>query len=1167
MTKIIKLVMQGFKSFANRTEIIFDDKFNCVLGPNGSGKSNILDALCFVLGKSSAKGLRAEKSSNLVYNGGKKKEPAKEGKVSIYFDNSKKVFPTEEEVVKITRIVKHDGSSKYLINDKIRTRQQILDLMSIAKINPNGYNIVLQGDIMKFIEMSPIEKRKIIEEISGISIYDEKKNKALNELQKVEEKLNEAQIILKERKNYLSDLKGERDQALKYKDLNDKIRQNKASYCKIQIDKKEDKKKELIKQKEKYQKTFEDYQTKINENKKIIETHKKELEEITKEVEEKGEKEQVKKQKEVETLKINIASNESKIESLKNDIEKINTRKESMQKELQEINEKINENSEKIKKLKKVKEEKVKEKKEFENKILDFKKKHKLNDDTDEIDKKIEEIDKTSEEKQQEINKLREKQQDQLREQDKIIFQIASIEEQVKKVHEVQKEHKKEIDELQEKRKKFKTATLELNKALDRSSTLAAEIGNAENKIHSLREEFSKLNARNVQIKENIQGNIAVQKILDMKKTKEGIYGTVGDLGKVSSKYSIALEVAAGPRLRSIVVENDAIAASCIEYLKKNKLGIATFLPLNKIKSVDNDNSTSKYSKIQGCHGEATNLVSYDSKFKKIFSYVFGNTIVVDDINVARRIGIGTIRMSTLSGDLVELSGAMQGGFRSRDKNSGGFQEKELTENIDKIEKRINELEDALNAYFKERQRNEDLIVKLREEKAELEGEIIKTEKSLHLKSDDLDASTIKRKKLEEENNNIEKNIREITSKISLINKELAMMKIEKQKLKDKISILRNPRLLAELQTFDEKKREISEDLIRVEGDLKNLTGSYDEIFSRDKNSSEKIIKELEKEKEKALNEISNLESKNKENHKDLKEKEKALNEFYKQFKELFSKRGKIDTSIKKIEIENAQTEEKSRNEERKINTIQLQEAQINAELSVFLDEFKEYKDIELNLKKSEESLKKEINDFERMKENIGSVNLRALDIYETVEKEYNTLMGKHEKLIQERIDVLSMMNEIESKKKELFMKTFESINEHFRVIFSLLSSKGEAYLDLENHENPFEGGMNVRVKITGIKFMDLRSLSGGEKSITALAFIFSIQEYEPATFYVLDEVDAALDKRNSEKLAELIRKYSERAQYIIISHHDGVITGATSLYGVSMDHNTGISKIVSLKV
>ena len=240
--------------------------------------------------------------------------------------------------------------------------------------------------------------------------------------------------------------------------------------------------------------------------------------------------------------------------------------------------------------------------------------------------------------------------------------------------------------------------------------------------------------------------------------------------------------------------------------------------------------------------------------------------------------------------------------------------------------------------------------------------------------------------------------------------------------------------------------------------------------------------------------------------------------------------------------------------------------AGIKAELSGLEKDFEEYHGVKILTDKSEEQLKSEIKKFENMVNNIGSVNLNALEIYESVEQEYNKLIEKKDKLTQEREDVISMMNEIENKKIELFMKTYNMVNDHFKDIFSKLSTKGEASLELEDPKNPFEGGLGIKVRLSGDKFMDIRGLSGGEKTMTALAFIFAIQEHDPATFYVLDEVDAALDKKNSEKLAKLVRKYSENSQYVMISHNDGIITEADNIYGVSMNEH-GISQIVSLKI
>ncbi|MBI2130127.1 AAA family ATPase, partial [Candidatus Woesearchaeota archaeon] len=302
MTKINKIVMHGFKSFAKHTELEFGEKFNCILGPNGAGKSNVLDALCFVLGKSSSKSLRAEKSSDFIYNGWKTKKASPYAEVSIYFDNSKKTFPSNEREVKISRIVKQNGQSKYKINDKTMTRQQVLDLLNMARIDPDGYNIVLQGDIVRFTEMPTEERRKIIEEIAGISVYEDKKHKAELELQKVDERLNEANVILKERETYLKELKKDRDQASKYKELNDKIRQNKATYIYIQIERENKRKKELDEKILKHREQVEALQRNISNLKNDILDKEAEIKKITEEVEKRGYKDSL--DSEIQQLKV-----------------------------------------------------------------------------------------------------------------------------------------------------------------------------------------------------------------------------------------------------------------------------------------------------------------------------------------------------------------------------------------------------------------------------------------------------------------------------------------------------------------------------------------------------------------------------------------------------------------------------------------------------------------------------------------------------------------------------------------------------------------------------------------------------------------------------------------------------------------------------------------------
>ncbi|MBD3313735.1 chromosome segregation protein SMC [Candidatus Woesearchaeota archaeon] len=1165
MTKINKLVMDGFKSFAKRTELLFGNDFNCVLGPNGSGKSNILDALCFVMGKTSAKALRSEKSANLIYNGGKAKKAGKSAEVSIYFDNRNSIFPTEDKEVKITRIVKKTGQSVYKINNETRTRQQILELLSIARINPDAYNIILQGDIVRFVEMPLEERRHLVEEISGISVYEDKKQKAVNELQRVEDRMKEAEIVLIERKSRLSELRKERDQAIKYKDVNDRIKRSKASllFRKIENRKKEIEKYDL--RIEKHQQQVEDKKKDVAELKQGITDKKERISQINKDIETKGEKEQVDLNKEIEKLKVDISSSKNRLESLKAELQKIKQRKVQLNENAEGIRSKIKKLEEEKADIKKQIDNREKEIKNIESRMDEFRKKNKL-DDVEGLEKDIDQIDKEAEDLQKSIQSLREEQQELLRQKDQAEFRVNAIDEKIAKVLEVEKENKEQIAELKTKKEKFKSATLDLNKRLSRDSELAAQLQNARSSLLRNQEDLSKLNAKSMSIQEKLGENSALRSILKQKNSISGIHGTVSDLGKVDSKYSLALETAAGPKTTSVVVKDDKVAAQCIKYLKDNKLGIATFLPMNKIRSIEKKPEIKKLASSEGVQGFAIDLLSFDPKFRNVFSYVFGNTLIVDSIDTARRIGIGKSRMVSLEGDLAEISGAMQGGYRSKRRAGLGFAEKDIENDIKKCEKQLADNEALVERLSKDKKENEDMISKLREEKAHIEGDIIKLEKLLNLQSDDTDASKKERKELEARIKELDKKLDEVVSRISECNNILGQNKIKRQEIRNRISELRNPALIAELNAFEEKKTQLKEELVARKGEMSNIEAKISNVFRPEIDNTEKIIKQNEKEETDFKEETKAIEDNLALMSADLKDKEKKQVEFHSKFRGLFTEKSKIDEQIRKDEQKLESIDEQYRGVEQKINQINVESAKIRAELQGYEEEFKEYEGVELIKTKSEQELKKDIGISEGILTKIGSVNMKSLEIFDHVEKEYQDLLKKKEKLMLEKEDVLVMMNEIESKKKDMFMKTFEVVNKNFQTIFSALSTKGEASLVLENEESPFEGGILIKVKLSGNKFMDIRSLSGGEKTMTALAFIFAIQEHDPASFYVLDEVDAALDKKNSEKLSHLVGKYSERAQYILISHNDGVISQANTIYGVSMDEH-GRSQVVSLKI
>lgn len=1142
MTVIEKIILRGFKSFPKRVEIPFGKAFNMFLGPNGSGKSNVCDAICFVMGKSSASELRAKKSANLIYHGSKKTAPSKDAEVIIEFDNSKNTFSINENPVSISRTVKKNGQSTYRINNNVVTRQQVIDLLSSANIDPDGHNIVLQGDIVKFTEMKPDEKREIIENIAGISVYENKKNKCLLELEKVDSKLNEASIILTERETNLKELKKDRDQAIKYKELQNELRDYKATHIHIQKKAKEEKQNELEKRINENQSAISRINKVIEENKKLITSMKNEIRNITNEIEEKGEKEQLILRKEIESIKESIIKSKSRADVCKTELKRIEQRNNTLKKDLEEINVSITANTKEKEKISKSIEQKEMEESALTEEMNKTRKKYNISgfSDMDKLEKNIDELNSN-------LLNLQEKRQVIIRENDQVEFHLNELKDKLNEL-----KNNKELQELKEKKDYLKKIVEDISKLTTENKALQSELTTARKEIVTTNDELYNMQIRHGTAIENNAIGTAIKKILNLK--KKGVYGTIAQLGKVNSKYALALETAAGQKINSIVVEDDQIASDSIKYLKDNRLGTATFLPLNKIKP-----RITKQIKKEGVEGLAIDLIRFDQKYKNAFSYIFGSTIVVKDVNIARRLGVGSARMVTLDGDLIEQSGAMIGGYRQRRISS--FKELDIEKNMQEKEKSIAKLKSLIEHLERKKSKNEEESLSLKETRANTEFDIIKIEKTLGIKIDTTELISKQSsftKKLNELSTNLKQTELEIQNKMKDINK----MKEEKSKLKDR---LKDPKITKELEDIEQRKSVIKENIIELKGRISNINAQIKTIYIPEKEKIDKIMKQQEIENQTFLNEVNNLNELLKNRNIELKQKEKKEKDSYSNFKNLALKRNKINDKIQKTETNIIKDEERARTIEHRNNDLSIDRAKIVAETEGLNKEFEQYKEGTIRRNIPIEQLRDKIREFERTLNSVGNVNLRALEIYENIEKEYKQLVEKRNLLLGEKQDVLNMMQEIESKKKDIFMKCYNEINKNFKSIFSHLTTKAEATLQLENPEVPLEAGMDIIVKLPGNKTLDLKSLSGGEKTLTALAFIFSIQEYQPSSFYLLDEVDAALDKRNSEMLSKLIQKYSKRAQYIVISHNDAVITEAENIYGVSMQD--GISKIISLKV
>ncbi|MEM4625258.1 MAG: chromosome segregation SMC family protein [Candidatus Pacearchaeota archaeon] len=954
MVFIKKMVLNGFKSFASKTEIIFDKGINVIIGPNGAGKSNISDALCFVLGRLSTKSMRASKTSNLIFQGTKNHKPCHEAYVELVFDNSEDVFLTGTEEVIIKRIVRRDGTGIYKINNETKTRQEILEIMARSGIDPNGFNIILQGEIARFVKMHGNERREIIEEIAGISVYEIRKQKALSEIEKTEEKLKEVAAVLRERTLYLRNLEEERKQAIKFKELEKTIVICKASLIKKSIEEK------------------------IKEEKAILDEIKKDS-----------------------SIK----------EKIKQEIERLNSEINAIELKINEINQQI-------------------------QKTTGFER-DELNDEITELNAKI----AADSARKENFEKKR-----------------------------VENEHRKK--------------------------ELESELLNLKKEIQELREESPKISKRQIEIK----------------KKKEELEKLSEDREKLNE---LANEV-------NIMKNRINDRTRYIEKIKEQSREI--------IIKINNLSLSIKFQ----------NLKEYEDRIKEIKNLINESSKKIEGLNDKK---IELIKeYSTLDSEHERYHKLK---LQIPDKEICPLCHTKLTQ--EHITKVITQFNTKIYEIEKERISLNESITKINEEINQIKGFISKLENDLYSLQNEKANFLI---------------VEEYKTKLKQLINEETEVKEEIKRLND---------LIMKKESKIEDREEIEQKYQRLIFEIQEISSITDENIDsailykeREAENIENVIRSIIKSQKEISEEITKLDSELKNNRQKLEQREKELHSLNERFRKMFDERTNMQEVIKQKNILLINQQNALGRVDAVINNQKINLARVSAERESLEIEFKQFGEIKL-IEGSRQIIEEKLNKCEQSLATIGSVNLRALETYDSVKAEYDKIAEKVAQLEKERDEILKIVHEIDIKKKKTFMKTFNSINELFTRNFSYLSSKGKAFLEIENQEEIFSGGVNITIKVAKGKYLDVTSLSGGEQTLVAIALIFAIQEYKPYHFYILDEIDAALDKRNSELLANLFKKYVHSGQYIIISHNDSIISEANVLYGVSM--NQGISKIISLEI
>ncbi len=954
MAHIKKLVMHGFKSFANKTEIAFDKGINVIIGPNGSGKSNISDALCFVLGRLSTKSIRAAKAKNLLFMGSKYVKPAREAMVEMVFDNSDRAFGMDKDEISLMRTVRHNGLSVYKINGETKTRADIIEALAQAGIDPHGFNLVLQGQIQAVVRMHPEERRKVVEEVAGISIYETRKERSLHELEKTDEKLKEINSVLRERTAYLRNLENERQQALRFKELEQTVRRCKASMLSKRMEEKEHELSSIRKSMDEKNAQREELREKAQTIQKEVDTINERIIQINKHI-------QTAAGVERESLQTHITN-------LKAELEGLRVRQEN-----------------------------------FENR-------------REEIERRIDEISKVIPTYEAEIREL------------KLESPLVA-----KKQEEINLK-KKELAKIEEERKQIYSLKTELNSLRDRirekESHKARITGESDALVRQL-EEYA--------------GNLAYSDASACKKA----------------------------------------LADLIQGLEERKKR------MNELTSREIESSKA----LSAAETEIRNAEKIKSQVETIDKCPLCQSTITED-HVAH--------VNNEANELIRASRALLETESLSIKNARAERDK-LTSEVREHERKMSDHEKELSRHhiLKEKQ---EYLKRLVEQEKNLAHEL----KQLVDKRDALQQKNLDTSRIEENYMSKLHEIEEVSSRTEEnLDQTLMFKEREVEKLREKLK-------------FD--KNEIHQ----VASDIDSFASSI-------------AIKS------------SQLEAKTKE--------EEALAA---RFKKLFEERDTLQDKIQKQSFEANELNSQARQIEDQINYLKIGSAKLNAEREAAQMDLAEYGDIEL-IKASMAALEERHQKAQATLQSIGSINLRALEIYDQMKQEYDRVQEKVDTLLKEKEEIMKIIAEIDAKKKRTFMKTFNQMNELFGTNFSKLSTKGQAYLEIENPEDVFSGGVSIVIRMGKGKHFDVTSLSGGEQTLVALSLLFAIQEYKPYHFYIFDEIDAALDKRNSERLSALLKQYMRSGQYITITHNDALIMDATILYGVSM--HEGVSKVLSLKV
>lgn len=1155
---IKEIELTNFKSFGRKLRIPLYEDFIVVTGPNGSGKSNIVDALLFALSLSNSRAMRAERLPDLIYRGDNGKNP-NYAQVTVRLDNTSRTMPIDRDVIEISRKIKQNADkyhSLYYFNGKSCSQGELQDHLVRAGITPEGYNVVMQGDVTRIIEMTPFERRKIVDEIAGVAEFDEKKRKALAELDVVGERIGRVDVILAEVGTQLSRLKEERDKALSYQAHRDERRRMEAFLLLAKLREAESDLASLEKESLGISYQRESLSGKLEGSRALLREIEESLQGLNSRITHKGEDEQIQVKRKIEEVRGKIARHQGRIEICQGEVSDSEKAQKACYLEIDRLRQELDILASRLAESQIRKASAQGEMQDHQLEAASARARiaeadsrfAELRDCLAEVLRQREEAKSLLGDQVRERDRLLDSARRASLERDEIRAEMEEAREALSNADEERERIQAEIDELAS-----KVGEMERDKDdLERSRIgIRRDLAELDRSLQRLQGEYARLEAQVRAAEERSGYSRAVEAVRSAirRQMLQGLQGTIADLGNVNPRYSTALEIAAGARLQSIVADSDQDAAIAIDYLKSSQIGRATFLPLNKLEA----GSLPSLPHRPGVVDFALNLVEFDDIFFPAFWYVFRDTLVVENLDTARQL-MGRYRMVTVEGDLVEKSGAMTGGHYKSRLRFAADESKRLVEMSEKLSATDGERSRLLERL----DRVEEQISRARREQEELDKEL--SRRSFRLEEAKGARPRLERL-LEERNSRLEEMDREAgetRQRLDVLEREIRDVEVNlaghqtrKDDLESQLAGSQIPELTVQAKSaedqvnrYQDRVKEIDEEIMRdqlkVESlqeklrDLarrrEDLDGKKAEALGRARSSSEQVA-ELEQVLESMTHREGEIEA---------------------ELHELKGERGEVLDRMTAIQKEIEQAERELDRLEARLTAATAAEAQVRGTVQGLRSEI-EGRGVDSTEEppKSEIILEK-IKALERAMEELEPVNMLAVDEYDRVGQRFGILEERRNTLSREREEIIQKIDRYDQMKKEAFLASFLEINQNFKDTFQELSG-GEGYLVLENEEDPLNGGMTIRARPAGKVLHRLEAMSGGEKSLTALSFIFAIQRFRPAPFYAMDEIDMFLDGVNAEKVARLIKRISRQAQFIVVSLRKPMIQQAKYTVGVAM--------------